>query len=610
MLCVGQVRSQDKDSAAVSQTARIRVQMDSTHRADSIKRVELLAELERLKGTSNNQQREALQLRLQKIEQEDSIKKQKQLEQLEALKATATGFPVAPFGDTLLMVYSRLASFSASERAKAISEKIERIYDDYSLTLDTLKVNVLENSAEIVFKDMMVMSVNELEAMWFDRTPESLAREYVTIIEHAIKEEKRENSIINLVLRIGAIILIIAGIFLLIRLINRLFKRFGRRVISLKNKVLKGIKFRGYQFLDSDRELRLALFVLNVGRLLIIAIMLYVTLPLIFSVFPWTRGIAETLIGWVTTPLKRVFGGLIRYLPNLFTILVIGGVTHYVLRFLKFVASEIESGLLTIPGFYHDWAKPTFNIVKFLLIAFSFVIIFPYLPGSDSPIFQGVSVFVGILFSLGSSSAISNVVAGLVITYMRPFKPGDRIRIGEVTGDVVEKSLLVTRVRTIKNELITIPNSAILQGHTINYTNSAQERGLILHSTVTIGYDAPWKQVHELLISAANSTEGVLQEEGRRPFVLQTSLDDFYVSYQLNIFTEQAHRMTGIYSDLHQNIQDRFNEAGVEIMSPHYRARRDGSSIAIPPEYRTTDYQAPPFNVSPGQKGDLDKDNR
>jgi small-conductance mechanosensitive channel len=275
---------------------------------------------------------------------------------------------------------------------------------------------------------------------------------------------------------------------------------------------------------------------------------------------------------------------------------------------MKFIAGEVDRGLLTIPGFYHDWAKPTFNIVKFLLIAFSFVIIFPYLPGSDSPIFQGVSVFVGILFSLGSSSAISNVVAGLVITYMRPFKPGDRIRIGEVTGDVVEKSLLVTRVRTIKNELITIPNSAILQGHTINYTTSAFEHGLILHSTVTIGYDVPWKQIHELLVNAAIATEGVLQIEGKRPFVLQTSLDDFYVSYQLNVVTEQAHHMARIYSDLHQNIQDKFNEAGVEIMSPHYRADRDGNVVTIPPEYRPKDYQAPPFNVSFQQKGKGDKE--
>ena len=233
-----------------------------------------------------------------------------------------------------------------------------------------------------------------------------------------------------------------------------------------------------------------------------------------------------------------------------------------------------------------------------MLYAFSFIIIFPYLPGSDSPIFQGVSVFVGILFSLGSSSAISNAVAGLVITYMRPFKAGDRIKIGELTGDVIEKSLLVTRIRTIKNESITIPNSTILAGHTINYTASADERGLILHTTVTIGYDVPWRKVHDLLINAAIMTDGTLNDEQRKPFVLQTSLDDFYVAYQINVYTDQSHRIAQIYSDLHQHIQDKFNEGGVEIMSPHYRAARDGNAIAIPPDYLPKDYTAPPFNVS------------
>ena len=376
------------------------------------------------------------------------------------------------------------------------------------------------------------------------------------------------------------------------------FVRVNTKVISLKESVLKGIRFRGYQFLDSERELQVALFLVNILRIFVILIALYFALPLLFSVFPWTRGIAETLIGWVITPLKNVFSSIVNYLPNLFTIFVIGGVSHYAVKFLKFIAGEIENGSLSLPGFYPDWAKPTLNIVKFLVYAFSFIIIFPYLPGSDSPIFQGVSVFVGILFSLGSSSAISNAVAGLVITYMRPFKVGDRIKIGDLTGDVVEKSLLVTRIRTIKNENITVPNSTVLAGSTINYTTSAKESGLILHTGVTIGYDVPWKQVHELLISAALATNGIIKDESRKPFVFQTSLDDFYVAYQINAFTDDSHRMAAIYSDLHQNIQDKFNEGGVEILSPHYRAARDGNMTTIPVNYLPKDYQSPSFNVS------------
>jgi small-conductance mechanosensitive channel len=168
----------------------------------------------------------------------------------------------------------------------------------------------------------------------------------------------------------------------------------------------------------------------------------------------------------------------------------------------------------------------------------------------------------------------------------------------------MEKALLVTRIRTIKNEDITLPNSAILSGHTINYTTTAKELGLILHTGVTIGYDVPWKQVHELLIQAALATDGIMKDEKHKPFVLQTSLDDFYVAYQINAYTDQSHRMAAIYSGLHQNIQDKFNEAGVEILSPHYRAARDGNMTTSPANYLPKDYKAPSFNITTHKTSD------
>lgn len=597
--------AQEPDTTGFDSTAMFIKKMDSMHRADSMKRLELLREIENLKGSDVVKQKEALLQKLKQTNQQDSLRRVVQMQKLEKLKQSAKGFAVAPFGDTLFFVYTRIGSFSAKDRATAIESKIEKLYDNYEFSPDSLFVNTAENSSEIVYQDITLMSINELEALWHNKTAQDLAIEYQKIIQEAIHAERKENSIINIALRIGAIILILVGIYVVIVLINKLFRKLNQKVTTLKESVLKGIRFRGYQFLDSDRELQVALFLINIIRLLFIALALYIALPLLFSVFPWTRGIAETLIGWVTTPLKSVLGSFISYLPNVFTIAVIATITHYFVRFLKFIAGEIENGVLTLPGFYPDWAKPTLNIVKFLVYAFSFIIIFPYLPGSDSPIFQGVSVFVGILFSLGSSSAISNAVAGLVITYMRPFKVGDRIKIGEVTGDVIEKSLLVTRIRTIKNEDITLPNASILSGHTINYTTTAKELGLILHTGVTIGYDVPWKQVHELLIQAALTTDGIMKDDKHKPFVLQTSLDDFYVAYQINAYTDQSHRMAAIYSGLHQNIQDKFNEAGVEILSPHYRAARDGNMTTIPTNYLPKDYQAPSFNISLNKPADL-----
>jgi small-conductance mechanosensitive channel len=332
---------------------------------------------------------------------------------------------------------------------------------------------------------------------------------------------------------------------------------------------------------------RLTQFVNGILKLLYIgsiAGLLYGSLTLVFSFFEFTSTWASTLVRYVTEPLLSVLSGFVDFLPSLFFMIVVVFLTRFVIKVVKAIFVEIGKGAITFTGFHREWAIPTYKIARFLIIAFAAVIIFPYLPGSDSDAFKGISVFLGILFSLGSAGAISNIMAGLVLTYMRPFRIGDRVKIGDTMGDVIEKTLLITRVRTTKNVDITIPNAQVLSSHILNYSTMAREEGLILHTTVTIGYDAPWRTVHQLLIDAALATEGIRREPP--PFVLQKSLDDFYVSYELNAYTSEAESMARTYSVLHQNIQDKFNEAGIEIMSPHYRAERDGNESTIPRPYR------------------------
>jgi small-conductance mechanosensitive channel len=232
------------------------------------------------------------------------------------------------------------------------------------------------------------------------------------------------------------------------------------------------------------------------------------------------------------------------------------------------------------------------------------VVLYPYLPGSESAAFKGVSIFVGVLFSLGSTSVVANIFAGLSLTYMRAYKMGDRVKIGETMGDVIEIKMYGTRIRTVKNVYVTIPNSQILQGPIVNFSTEARDRGLILHTSVTIGYDTPWRTVHQLLIDAALQTRDILKNPP--PFVLQTALNDFYITYELNAYTHQASFMARIYSDLHENIQDTFNEAGTEIMSAHYMHVRDGSRTAIPDAYLPRDYEPRALRVhqnpTPGEE--------
>jgi small-conductance mechanosensitive channel len=337
------------------------------------------------------------------------------------------------------------------------------------------------------------------------------------------------------------------------------------------------------------------LTVLGLVRWALVAFIGYFYVGFVLARFPWTRGLASDLLELVVQPLAVLWEGLVGYLPNLFFLIVLAVVVRYILRGLRVFFQEVGLGRVKLPGFYQDWAVPTYKIVRVLVLAFAAVVAFPYIPGSSSPAFQGISIFAGILFSLGSTSAVSNIVAGVILTYMRGYKVGDIVRIGETTGRVTECTLLVTRLRTPKNVDITIPNSTVLGAHVTNYSAQAEVGNLILPTTVTIGYDAPWRQVHAMLREAAAKTADVLEEPA--PFVLQKSLDDFYVTYELNVYTRRADRMNRVYSDLHRNIQDTFNTYGVQIMSPNYEADRDAPTV-VP---RERWYAAPA--PGPGEPG-------
>lgn len=264
---------------------------------------------------------------------------------------------------------------------------------------------------------------------------------------------------------------------------------------------------------------------------------------------------------------------------NLLLIGVYVLLARYLLKVLNYIFAAIESGRLVFSGFYADWARPTYQIVRVLVIALTLAVVLPYIPGSSSAAFQGISVFFGVLLSLGSTSAVANAVAGLVLTYMRPFRVGDRVEIGGSKGVVTGKTLLVTRLRTPWNIDTTIPNAVVLGNHIVNHSTHAAERGVVLRVEVTLGYDTPWRQVHELLLGAASGSAGLLKDPA--PFVWQVALENSYIRYQLNAYTREPEFMERIYSGLLQNIQDAFNLAGVEIMSPEYRALRDGNARTI-----------------------------
>ena len=569
-------------------------QQQQQRQIDSLVRIKLQQEINEAAGDA--QRTKELEHRLKQIELSDSIRHADQLHKLEVLKKTAKAYPVAPFRDTLFNIYLGGSSSKAEERAAAIDKRIQQLYEDHFFKADSLLLVRNENNYEIIYKDEIpVMAITELDALWQNMPADKMADEYLNKIKQTIVKEKEANSFINWLKRISFIVLVFVGVAFIIYLINKFFSFISNYFTSNTERFLNGLTIRKVKLLNPAQYEKMLLRFTNFIRIVIIINTLYLSLPLLFYIFPDTKDITNTLLNWILTPAKNILNSVLNFLPDLFTIIVIYLFTHYLIKALRYFANEIEAGNLHVAGFPKEFAKPSFNIIRFLLYAFMLVIIFPYLPGSGSPAFQGVSVFLGILLSLGSSSAINNIIAGLVITYMRPFKIGDRVQIGDVTGDVIEKTTLVIRIRTIKNEDITVPNSTVLSANTINYSANALDKGLIIHTTVTIGYDAPWKDVQQALINAALRTELILKKP--EPFVLQTSLDDFYVSYQLNAYTKDANAQANIYSELHKNIQDCFNEAGIEIMSPHYGSLRDGNQTTIPSDYLSKDYKAPTFNI-------------
>lgn len=369
----------------------------------------------------------------------------------------------------------------------------------------------------------------------------------------------------------------------LIRVINGLFERFYIIIDGWRGTRIKSVKIQRLELLTEDRLTDALILITRYVRILVLVLIGLIYLSIVFSFFPPTRDFIQGLLASVWGAIGQGWQGFVAYLPSLLNLILIFFIARYVLRFVHFLADEVGKGNITLRGFYPEWAEPTYQLVRILLVALALVVAFPYLPGSDSPAFQGISIFLGFLFSLGSSSIIANVIAGIVLTYTMAFTVGDRVKIADTIGDVRERTLFVTRIRTIKNVDITIPNGMVLSSHIINYSSSAKKTGLILHTTITIGYDVPWPKVHELLIGAALRTQYIQKKP--KPFVLQTSLDDFYVSYEINAYTDAPNQMANIYSELHKNIQDQFNQAGIEILSPMYQAMRDGNHSTVPEDY-------------------------
>jgi small-conductance mechanosensitive channel len=478
--------------------------------------------------------------------------------------------PTAPVhfdGFTLFRVRGT-SSYPAEQRAQVIEQRILAVARDPGIRTEEIVVAQPDWGLEIRARDQVLARLVPADAALESVQLPTLAAAHRDRIARAValyREERQPAKLLRgSALSVAATAALVALVFAVNRLFRRLTGVFERRVAARLERLESGAR----EVAPSRQLLAAIKATLRGAHFVALLVATDLWLQFVLGCFPWTRSLSAGLLALLVSPLEKMVAGFIDYVPSLLFLIVLAVVTIYGLRLVKLYFTALERRTIALANFDPEWALPAYRIVRTLAVALAVVMAYPYLPGSGSEALRGISVLGGLMLSLGASVAVSNVIAGYVNTFGRVFRAGDLIQLGEVRGEVTQVGLLTTQLRTAKNEEVTLPNASFLNGHVVNLSTLAQSRGLILHTEVGIGYEVPWRQVHAMLEEAARRTQGVSREPA--PFILQRSLGDFAVVYELNVYTHAAAGILVKYSELHQNVLDVFNEHGVQIMTPAY----------------------------------------
>lgn len=451
--------------------------------------------------------------------------------QSEALNVTQTnpdyGYVVLD-GEILFGFPTGIGTVGPELRAQQAIQRIKEIAADRSIEIDDIVLTEPDpNATGIFLNDRSITFVTEEEAQEIGFSRQGIAKERLQIIQEAILRYRRDREPLRLLRNAGLAALYTTIAVILLWLASRIFRRLHTRLARLRESGTLSLRLGSGELIPADQVYPLTSQLLRGSRLIFTLILVLVYLPGVLSLFPWTRQYGSLILSSTNSTILTVLNEFIDYLPNFILILLILFLAQSAIRLNHFLFRQIGSGYINLHGFYQEWAAPTDKLMTVLIIALTATLLIPLLPGFNSDAFRGVSLFFGFLVSLGSTAVVANVVAGIVLIYSRAFEVGDLIRINQSVGIVVEKSLLVTRVRTIKNIFVTLPNAMVLSGEISNYSIVTKEvkQPLIIDVSITLGYDVPWRKVHMALLKAASLTSGVANDS--TPFVLQTALNDF-----------------------------------------------------------------------------------
>lgn len=498
--------------------------------------------------------------------------------------------PVVLDGATLFQVRGT-SSFPAEKRAQGIAARIKTLAADPTFVPASLTLDRQENTTLIRAGKTMILTVTDADANLENVDRNLLAQVITTKIGEAIESWRRDRNPQVLqqsaLYALGATIVLVMVLWIGFQISRRLRAALEARFLTR----VRDLHIKSFQIVRADQLWHLAVRLHNFMWTLALLAVLYLYLYDVLSRFPWTRGLAQELFAFLLEPLRVLGLGLISFLPKLIFLIALYFFTRFVLKLLHLFFSSVDAGTVELTNFEAEWAFPTYRLVRVAIIAFAVIVAYPYIPGSDTEAFKGISIFIGVIFSLGSSSVIGNLIAGYTMIYRRAFRVGDRVKIGEHFGDVQEIRLMVTHLRTPKNEEVVISNANILAGEVINFSTLEKKRGLILHTTVGIGYETPWRQVEAMLMEAASRTPEILPEP--RPFILLKALGDFCVTYEINVYCNKAQGMKRHYADLHRNILDVFNEYGVQIMTPAYEGDPEQPKVVPKEQWYTAPARLP-----------------
>jgi small-conductance mechanosensitive channel len=502
--------------------------------------------------------------------------------------------PVRFDGKVLFQVRGGIGDITPADRARNIEARLRAIA---SADAPVGSPHVEDGEFSDVFMgDRFVASIADVDADASGPARAGHAREVASAVHQALVQYRNDRSpkaLLRAGIEAAVATAALVGFLLLVRIA---FRKLGGRVGSAVEKLLSRARIQRLQLITPEVQARLVRWSGKAVRLLLVAVAVFAWLEVVLTRFPWTRDHADRSLRFVLGAVGSVLAEVVAFLPKLVYIALFALVGYGASQLNRAFFSAVERGAIRLPGFFPEWARPTARVVGLLIFALVAVAVFPYLPGSGSSAFQAIGIFLGAVISMGSGSSVSNAIAGFVITYMRPFAVGDFVKIGDTTGTVTEQSALVVRVLTIRNENVTLPASMVLSSQIVNYSAQARTSGVAIRTSVTIGYDVPWRRVQELLLEAASRTTQVL--ELPKPWVIQTALSDFYVCYELDVYVDRPEIAHLVLSELNQNVQDAFFHAGVEILSPHYAQLRDGNKAAIPDEWLPAGERARSFKVS------------